>query len=146
MIILGIVIIQCFIVGYSAIDCLAHRVLGKPANTELNDGFHKFVSSLTPEERKSIYNENLNHIGPGMFAKENICQCNRFLYKHHYESSPRLREYYKAHNLVNLQPIWVLTQSPRPETTDEYLTTHYAIADSIPGSEFDPIWCWKKTK
>lgn len=144
LIILGIVIIQCFIVGYSAIDCLAHRVLGKPANTELNDGFHRFISSLTPEEKKSIYNDNLNHIAPGMFAKENICQCNRFLYKHHYESSPRLGKYHEIHGIKDLQPIWVLTQSPRPETTDEYLTTHYALADSIPGGEFDPIWCWKK--
>ena len=30
------------------------------------------------------------------------------------------------------------------EATDEYMATHYILADSIPGGEYDPIWCWKK--
>ena len=143
-VILGIVFILCCIVGYNAVDCLAHRLLGNPVNTELNDGFHRFVTSISPEERESIYNENLNHMGAGLFADERICQCNRFLSKHHYESSPRLNDYYKTHGIKELQPTWILTQSPRPVLTDDYMACNYTLADSIPGGEFDNIWCWKK--
>lgn len=145
-IILGVVIIQGGIVGYNAIDCLAHRLLGNPVNTELNDGFHRFVNSIHTEERKSIYNKGLNHMGPGLFADENIIQCNRFIYKQHYELSPRLRKYQESHDIKYLKPVWVLTQSLKPITTDSYLLSNYSICDSIPGGEFEPIWCWKRNQ
>ena len=147
--ILGYILLGCIIVfsgfiGYDAADVLLFRLRGKKANTEINDGFHRFISSLSSNERKSIYNAGLNHMGAGLFADENIYQCNRIIYKGHTTISKRLQEYEATHGIKELQPTWILTQSPRPEEADEYMITHYTLADSIPGGEFDPIWCWKK--
>ncbi len=140
----GAIFFSCFI-SYDAADLLLFRLRGKTANTEINDGFHRFVSNLPQEEQKSIYNAGLNHIGAGLFADENIYQCNRIIYGGHVAISPRLQEYEKTHGIKELHPVWVLTQGPRPEPADEYLDANYTLADSIPGGEFDPIWCWKKT-
>lgn len=143
-ILLGLAVVSSAFIGYDAADILLFRLRGKKANTEINDGFHRFVSSLPSNERKSIYNAGLNHLGAGLFADENIYQCNRIIYGSHFEISNHLREYEVTHGIKDLQPTWVLTQSPRPEATDEYMQTHYTLADSIPGGEFDHIWCWKK--
>lgn len=130
--------------GYDAIDHLVYRIKGKNACTELNDGFHHFISSINTDERKSIYNYNVDGYGPGLFANENTYQCNRIIHLTHLSVSTRLQEYVKTHGIREVQPIWVLTQGFRPEVNDEYLATHYTLADSIPGCEFDPIWCWKR--
>ena len=130
--------------GYDAIDHLIYRLRGKKANTEINDGFHRFISSINTDERKSIYNYNVDGYGPGMFANENTYQCNRIIHLTHLSVSTRLREYVKNHGIKEFQPIWVLTQGPRPEATDEFMQTNYTLSDSIPGGEFDPIWCWKR--
>ena len=139
----GLIIIYALNVGYDAVDHLAFRLMGKKADTVINDGFHRFVESIEPEERNSIYNAGLNCMGAGMFVDENIHQCNRFIYNH-FDISDHLREYAETHGIKDLQPVWVLTQSPRPEATDEYMRNNYTLADSIPGGQFDPIWCWKK--
>ena len=141
--ILVLAIIHSVYLGYDAVDHLLFRLKGKKADTELNDGFHRFITSIPNDEQKSIYNANLNHMGAGLFADENIYQCNRIIYKGHSAISPHLQEYEKTHGIKDLQPIWILTQSPRPEATNEYMATHYTLADSIPGGDFDPIWCWK---
>lgn len=134
-----------FYTGYDAIDHLAFLMMGKQANTEINDGFHRFVYSLPQNERSSIYNEGVSHnIGPGLFASNNICQCNRILYKRHLDYSLRLREYETNHSIKDMKPVWILTQSTRPNATDEYMQTHYILTDSISGGEYAPIWCWKK--
>ena len=133
-------------IGYDAIDHLAFRLLGKKANTELNDGFHHFIASVPDDELKSIYNGGLSCMGAGLFADENIYQCNRIIYTTHLDHSNRLREYETTHGIDALQPVWILTQTPRPEATDDYMATHYTLSDSIPGGEFDPIWCWKRTE
>ena len=83
-------------------------------------------------------------MGSGLFADENIYQCNRIIYGGHVAISPRLQEYQKNHGIKELQPAWVLTQGPKPIASDEYMQTHYSLTDSIPGGEFAPIWCWKK--
>ncbi len=142
--ILGCCCIISIYYGYDAIDHLIYRIRGKKACTELNDGFHRFISSINTDDQKSIYNYNVDGYGPGLFANENTYQCNRIIHLTHLSVSNRLQEYLKTHGIKDIQPIWVLTQSPRPEATDEYLATHYILADSIPGCEFDPIWCWKK--
>lgn len=142
-IIWGLIIIYALNVGYDAVDHLVFRLRGKQADTIINDGFHRFVESISPEERKSIYNAGLNCMGAGMFVDENIHQCNRFIYNH-FDISDHLREYAESHEIKDIKPVWVLTQGPRPETPDEYLATHYTLADSIPGGQFDPIWCWKR--
>ncbi len=139
----GLIVIYSLRIGYDAIDHLAFRLMGKKADTVINDGFHRFVESITPEERNSIYNAGLNCMGAGMFVDENIHQCNRFIYNH-FDISDHLREYAETHGIKDMQPIWVLTQSPRPKTNDEHLATNYILADSIPGGQFDPIWCWKR--
>lgn len=131
-------------IGYDAADVLFFRLLGKKANTEINDGFHRYVSSLPANERKSIHNAGLNHMGAGLFADEGIYQRNRIIYKSHTDISKRLQDYEATHGIKDLQPIWVLTQSPRPKASDDYMAQNYTLADSIPGGEFDPIWCWKK--
>ena len=125
-------------------DRLAVNLLRKPFNTELYDGFHQFVNSMPEDQRHSIYNASINHMGSGLFAQENIYQCNRIIYAYHVELSPRLQEYEKNHGIKELQPMWVLTQTPEPIPIDSYLSAHYTLFDSIPGGEFDPIWCWKK--
>ena len=130
--------------SYTSADLLLFRLRGKQSNTELIDGFHQFVTSITPEERLSIYKEELSYMGTTLFANENICQCNRFIYRNHIRISPRFQMYAKTHGIKDLQPIWVLTQGPRPEATDEYMHTHYTLADSIPAGEYEPIWCWKR--
>ena len=131
-------------IGYDALDHLAFRLMGKKADTEINDGFHNFVNSIPPNEKKSIYNAGLNSMGSGLFADEGLYQCNRIIYYSHVEISPHLQEYIKTHSIKDIQPIWVLTQDPTPEAKDEYMQTHYTLADSIPGGQFDPIWCWKR--
>ena len=141
----GLIIIYSLNVGYDAVDHLAFRLIGKKADTVINDGFHRFIESIPPEERNSIYNAGLNCMGAGMFVDENIHQCNRFIYNH-FDISDHLREYAETHGIKDLQPIWVLTQGLRPEATDEYLANHYTLADSIPGGQFDPIWCWKRNR
>ena len=141
---LGLVIVYSAYIGYDATDVLLFRLRGKTANTEINDGFHRFVSSLPSSERKSIFNDGLNYIGAGLFADENIYQCNRIIYKGHTDISTHLQEYEASHGIKDLQPTWVLIQGPRPEAKDEYMATYYTLADSIPGGENDPIWCWKK--
>ncbi len=138
------IIINSINLGYKSIDLLAFRLKRKQANTELMDGFHKFINSISPSEQKRIYNNGLNYLGASLFANENIYQYNRIIYDSHINLSPRIKAYIKKHGIKELQPIWVLTQSPRPETNDEYMATHYTLADSIPGGEFDPIWCWKR--
>lgn len=143
-IMLGFLIVFSGHIGYDAADALLFRLRGKSAETELNDGFHRFVSSLSSDECKSIYNAGLNHLGAGLFADENIYQCNRIIYKGHTDISTHLQEYETKHSIKDMQPIWILTQSPRPEAIDDYMQTNYALTDSIPGGEFDPIWCWKK--
>lgn len=140
----GIILMQCFLDGYSAIDCLVNRLKGNPPNTELHDGFHRFVSSLPEKERQSIYNAGLNHMGAGLFADENIYQCNRFVSNSHILSSKRLSDYEQSHGLDIIKPVWVLTQAPSPTTDNTYFQHNYRLADSIPGGEFDTIWCWKK--
>jgi hypothetical protein len=137
-------ITQVAILGYDAADHLLFRLRGKKANTEINDGFHRFISSLPSNENKSIYNAGLNHMGAGLFADENTYQCNRIIYKSHSDISTHLQEYEAKHSIKDMQPIWILTQSPRPEATDDYMQTNYTIVDSIPGGEFDPIGCWKR--
>lgn len=149
LIILGFALLYSCFVGYEAADHLLFRLRGKTANTEINDGFHRFIKSIPENECKSIYNNGLNHMGAGLFADENIYQCNRIIYASIYYSihtdiSPRLQEYQKTHGIEQLKPIWVLTQGPKPIASDEYMQTHYSLTDSIPGGEFDPIWCWKK--
>ena len=133
-------------IGYDAIDHLAFRLLGKQANTELNDGFHRFVTSLPADERKSIYNAGLSCVGSGLFADENIYQCNRFIYTTHLDHSDYLLKYEETHGIKDLQPAWILTQTQTPEAADEYMATHYTLADTIPGGEYDPIWCWKRNE
>ena len=132
--------------GYDAIDHLVFRLRGKKARTEMTDGFHQFINTISISERKSIYNVDVDGFGPGMFAKENTYQCNRIIHLTHLSVSPRLREYVKTHSIKEFQPIWVLTQSQKPEAVDEYMQTHYTLFDSIPGGEFDPIWCWKRNE
>lgn len=133
--------------GYNAIDYLLFRLKGRTSyNIELKDGFHRFVTSIDPNERKSIYNSELYHMGSSLFADENIYQCNRFIYQDHIDLSPKFQEYAETHGIKELQPIWILTQSPRPEISDDYFATHYTIADSIPGGEYAPIWCWRKIR
>ena len=129
--------------SYDAVDHLLFRVRGNIADTTLNDGFHRFANSLSDDERNSIYNAGLNNMGAGLFADEGICQCNRIISANHSNISPRLMEYLQTHGIKDLRSAWVLTQSPNPEATDDYMATHYTLADSIPGGEFDPIWCWK---
>lgn len=129
---------------YNATDLLLFRLLGKTANTERNDGFHRFISPLTPNERKSVYCDGNVAYSSGMFADEHTHRCNRIICESHLLLSKHLRDYEQTHGIKDLQPIWVLTQSPRPKATDEYMSTHYTLADSIPGGEFDPIWCWKR--
>ncbi|MDO4189834.1 MAG: hypothetical protein Q4D29_12695, partial [Lachnospiraceae bacterium] len=141
---LGIVFMQCFLDGYSALDCLAHRFIGDSPNSELNDGFHQFVFSIPKNEKNSIYNAGLNHMGAGLFADENIYQCNRFVSYSHVLSSQRLSKYEQSHGLDVIKPVWVLTQGADPSTDNIYLLHYYKVIDSIPGGEFDPIWCWKK--
>lgn len=143
-IMLGFLIVFSGHIGYDAADTLLFRLRGKSAETELNDGFHRFISSLSSNEHKSIYNAGLNHIGAGLFADENIYQSNRIIYKGHTDISKRLQDYEATHGIKELQPIWVLTQSSRPEALDDYMAQNYTLADSIPGGEFNPIWCWKK--
>lgn len=133
----------CYL-GYEAADHLLFRLRGKTANTEINDGFHRFIESIPENERKSIYNAGLNHLGAGLFADENTYQCNRIIYGGHVNISTRLQEYQRSHGIKELQPIWILTQGTKPIASDEYMQTHYSLTDSIPGGEFDPIWCWKK--
>ena len=131
--------------GYDAVDYLLFRLKGGTAsNTELKEGFHRFITSIKPEERTSIYNSRLEFMGSCLFANEYILQCNRIIYQRHFDISSRLQEYEKTHGIKDLQPAWVLTQSPRPEANDEYLANNYILADSIPGGQFDPIWCWKR--
>lgn len=144
LIIIGFALLYSCFIGYDAADLLLFRLRGKTANTEINDGFHRFVSELPANEHKSIYNNGLNHMGAGLFADENIYQCNRIIYGGHVKISPRLQEYQKTHGIKDLQPIWVLTQGSKPVAQDEYMQSHYTLTDSIPGGEFDPIWCWKK--
>lgn len=144
IIVLIICSIPTFCHSHDTVDHLLFRLRGKTANTLLNDGFHLFIESLPLEERKSIYNAGLNHMGAGLFADENIYQCNRIIYGGHVNISPRLQEYQNTHGIKELQPAWVLTQGPKPVANDEYMQSHYTLADSIPGGEFDPIWCWKK--
>lgn len=132
--------------SHTATDLLLFRLRGKQSNTELIDGFHRYVTSLTPGERLSIYKEELNYMGSTLFANEEISQCNRFIYRNHVKISPRFKIYAKSHGIKDLRPIWILTQSPQPEATDEYMSAHYTLADSIPGGEFDPIWCWRLKK
>jgi len=144
--VIAIVIIAfptCYL-AYEAADHLLFRLRGKTANTEINDGFHRFIKSIPENERKSIYNAGLNHLGAGLFADENIYQCNRIIYGGHVNISSRLQEYQKTHGIEELQPIWILTQGSKPIASGEYMQTHYTLSDSIPGGEFDPIWCWKK--
>lgn len=142
-VIVGIIVFSLYL-GSDAADLLLFRIRGKEANTELNDGFHRFVSSIPPEERKSIYNAGLNHMGAGLFADENIYQCNRFIYKNHYLISKRLYNYSLTHGIDRFRPTWVLTQEPKHKIEDKYLLSHYIISDSIPGGEYDTIWCWHK--
>lgn len=144
LIILGLAILYSCFIGYEAVDHLLFRLRGKTANTEINDGFHHFIESIPENERKSIYNAGLNHLGAGLFADENIYQCNRIIYGGHVKISPRLQEYQKTHGIKELQPIWILAQGSKPIASGEYMQTHYTLTDSIPGGEFDPIWCWKK--
>lgn len=145
-IVMGIVFLDVLYLGYDAADHLLFRLKGEKANTELNDGFHRFISSIPLEERKSIYNNGLNHMGAGLFADENIYQCNRIIYAGHAEISRHLREYAESHGICDMQPIWIMIQTPTPETTDAYINANYTLADSIPGGGFDPIWCWKKNE
>lgn len=144
--ILGITMVLYFVhTGYDAIDHLAFRIMGKQANTEIHDDFHRFVSSIPSYERRSIYNEGLSHnIGPGLFARENIYQCNRILYKRHLDYSNSLQEYEVTHGIKDLQPIWILTQGPIPQANNEYMRNHYTLVDSISGGEYEPIWCWRR--
>lgn len=144
LIILGLAILYSCFIGYEAADHLLFRLRGKTANTEINDGFHRFIESIPENERKSIYNAGLNHLGAGLFADENTYQCNHIIYGGHVSISPRLQEYQKNHGIKELHPAWVLTQGTKPIASDEYMQTHYSLTDSIPGGEFDPIWCWKK--
>lgn len=144
-ILFGLVVAFSGFIGYDAADVLIFRLRGKKANTETNDGFHQFVSSLPLLERKSIYNAGLNHIGAGLFADENLYQCNRIIYKGHTDISKHLKEYESTHGIKDLQPIWILTQSPSPEALDDYMAHNYTPVNSIPGGEFAPIWCWKKS-
>lgn len=133
--------------GYNAIDYLLFRLRGRTANNiELNDGFHRFVASIAPDECKSIYNNGLYHMGSSLFADENIYQCNRFIYQDHIDLSSQFQKYAETHGIKELQPTWVLTQSPRPVISDDYFATHYSLADSIPGGEYATIWCWKKIR
>lgn len=143
-IILALAIMHSLFLGYDAVDHLLFRLKGKKADTELNDGFHRFISSIPAEEQRSIYNAGISHMGAGLFADENIYQCNRIIYMGHLDISSHLRKYLETHGIEDLQPIWVLTQSPRPEIKDEYLKNNYTLSDSISGGQFDPIWCWKK--
>lgn len=145
-IILCCIIIECIRISIGPLDLLIYRFTKEPPHVERHEGFHRFVSSLSEEEQQSIYNAGLNHLGAGLFADENIYQCNRIIYSTHVKLSNHLREYEATHGIKDLQPIWVLTQSPRPVANDEYLSTHYTLTDSIPGGEFDPIWCWKKNE
>lgn len=138
------IIIECIRVCIGPLDLLLYRFTKEPPHIERHDGFHRFVSSLPYDERKSIFNAGLNHLGAGLFADENIYQCNRIIYKSHTDISKRLQDYEAVHGIKDLQPIWVLTQSPRPKASDDYMAQNYTLADSIPGGEFDPIWCWKK--
>lgn len=144
LIILGLAILYSCFIGYEAADHLLFRLRGKTANTEINDGFHRFIESIPENERKSIYNAGLNHLGAGLFANENTYQCNRIIYGGHVAISPRLQEYQKNNGIKELQPAWVLTQGSKPIASDEYMQTHYTLTDSISSGEFDPIWCWKK--
>lgn len=130
--------------GYDAIDHLVYRLRGKKAITEMNDGFHRFVNSISIDERRSIYNVNVDGFAPGLFANENIYQCNRIIHLTHLSVSTRLQDYLENHGIKEMQPLWVITQGPRAEAADEYMQTHYTLADSIPGGEYDPIWCWKR--
>lgn len=129
--------------GYDAADHLAFRLMGKKADTEINDGFHRFINTIPEEERHSIYNAGLNSMGAGLFADESLYQCNRFIYEH-FDISPHLQKYVKTHGIKELQPAWILTQGQQPVAVNDYMSTHYVLADSIPGGQFDPIWCWKK--
>lgn len=131
--------------AYDAVDLLVFRLRGKKANTELNDGFHRFVTSLPEDERNSIYNAGLNHMGAGLFADERIYQCNRIISRHYIEISPKLKAYEETHSIEQIQPTWVIMQGDKTDSTIQYLITHYMIADTISGGEYAPIWCWKKT-
>lgn len=143
-VILAFIILHSIQLGYDAADLFLFRILNKKSDTELKDGFHNYIKSIPYEERLSIYNRDLCHIAPCLFANENICQYNRIVSLIHISVSPRLKKYETTHGIKDLQPVWVLTQSPRPEANDDYLATHYTLADSIPGGQFDPIWCWKR--
>ncbi len=131
---------------HDPVDRLAVRVLRRNTDTEIFDGFHRFVKSLPQAQQHSIYNENLIYVGSCLFAEETIYQCNRIMIPYHIDISSRLQKYKSVHGIKELKPIWVLTQGPRPETTDEYMAMHYTLADSIPGGQFDPIWCWKRNE
>lgn len=139
-----IIVSNTIILGYNSIDLLAFRLLGKQSETELKDGFHNFISSLSSIEQKSIYNYGLTHYESCLFAHENIYQCNRIVYKVHLKNSTHLQDHERMHGIKVMQPEWVLIQSPIPEATDDWLKVHYILADSINGGAFDPIWCWKK--
>lgn len=147
---LGYLVVICMVLqstfaGYSAIDCFAFRVLGKKADTAVNDSFHDFVSTLSDEERGSIWNYNLGTQWPERFAEEDLVQCNRFLTERHIVLLERFIEYSKTHNIKTHHPQWVMIQNvDQINSLDrDYIIGNYQIKYCI-CHEDGMVGCFKK--
>ena len=70
------------------------------------DNFHHCVENIPENERDSIYNYNLRHIGTSLMHHENLLQCNRILFTSLFFYLPTLWE--EETSKPFLPPKWIL--------------------------------------
>lgn len=133
--------------GYTGFDRLVVRLRGIDVPRNSHDDFHRFVSTLSNDERKSIY--NLYGYPLYFFVEENLVQCNRFVMARHLELSPRLKAYDEIHGIAEMQPIWVLANDLSTLNNENNLFLHenYCIVDSIIGNfDLGYVYCYKRNE
>ena len=134
------------VVHHDQIGCIASRLLGRRPDITMHEQFHEFIRQMPAAERKSIYNAGLNHMGAGLLADEQVCQCNRIIYRSHKSDSKRLAAYEAEHTLADMNPVWVLVQEAPDRMTLSTIEAKYHPADTIPGGEFPDIVCYRRNQ
>lgn len=131
--------------GYESFDRLIVKLRGVEVPRNSHDDFHRFVTSLSDEELKSIY--NLYGYPLYFFVEEDLVQCNRFVMSRHLDLSPRLKAYDEVHGIADKEPMWVLASdlSSLNFENRQYLNTNYCIVDSIIGNfDLGYVYCYKR--
>lgn len=126
------------------LNCLIQRIHNTKNETSFRDDFQRFISLMTDEEKKSIFNYHGN-IQVYYFVEEKMLQCSRIAFPTHLIVSNKIKKYEIEHGLKEIKPLWILIKEKEIiyNEDDLYIKDNYTLSDSI-SDKYINVYCYRR--